>query len=205
MPIADSSTVAAVSALRTLSEQTDFLAVMFTYSCGVAFQFPDDFKAQKFPGLVFCGVIRNSEREVPPRPRGPFRSIGKELTEARIFEWFTWKNGTPLSGAKPKSVMINFVKRRCELDQVEQNMTAAELLSRFNEGSVIWRIFFLHCWRPERFPIYDQHVDSQKIHAYLNEYIPFHARFGGFDSRSVDKALWAFGKFLSENDSPLVP
>ena len=105
MPIADSSTVAAVSALRTLSEQTDFLAVMFTYSCGVAFQFPDDFKAQKFPGLVFCGVIRNSEREVPPRPRGPFRSIGKELTEARIFEWFTWKNGTPLSGAKPKSVI----------------------------------------------------------------------------------------------------
>jgi hypothetical protein len=61
MSTVDSSTVAAVSALRTLSEQTDFRAVMFTYSCGLTFQFPDDFKANKFPGLVFCGVIRNSE------------------------------------------------------------------------------------------------------------------------------------------------
>jgi hypothetical protein len=69
----------------------------------------------------------------------------------------------------------------------------SELLARFREGGVIWRIFWLHCWQPERFPIYDQHVhramrflqtgkpdeiplrEADKIRAYLSDYMPFHA------------------------------
>lgn len=42
-------------------------------------------------------------------------NIGQELTEARILEWFQWKNGTPLSGQKKNSVLRNFVARRDEL------------------------------------------------------------------------------------------
>ena len=149
-------------------------------------------------------------------------NVGQPLTEARILAWFTWKNGTPLSEAKRKSVMMNFVARRSELEEVGQDETTSELLSRFSEGGVIWRIFFLHCWRPDRFPIYDQHVhramrfiqagvreeipakDPAKIHAYLKDYIPFHAQFDGMDARHVGKGLWAFGKFLSENAFPLL-
>ena len=41
-------------------------------------------------------------------------NVGQDLTEARILEWFEWKNGTPLSGLKKNSVMRNFVGRRHE-------------------------------------------------------------------------------------------
>jgi hypothetical protein len=146
-------------------------------------------------------------------------NVGQELTEGRILEWFEWKNGTPLSGLKKNSVMRNFVARRHELAHL-QDETASQLLARFSEGGVIWRIFWLHCGQPARFPIYDQHVhramrfiqagvreeipgkDPDKIRAYIEQYMPFHARFDGLPQRAVDKALWAFGKFLGENNFP---
>src|ERR1700674_2944806 len=77
-------------------------------------------------------------------------NVGQELTEARILEWFEWKNGTPLSGPKKNSVMRNFVARRNELTHLAQEETASMLLARFSEGGVIWRIFWLHCWQPAR-------------------------------------------------------
>ena len=147
-------------------------------------------------------------------------NVGQELTEARTLDWFTWKNGTPLSELKRKSVLRNFVARRGELDQIPRDEAPAALLSRFDEGGAIWRIFWLHCWQPTRFPIYDQHVHRamrfiqagvleeipdtgpQKIHTYLNSYMAFHAGFDAIGYRLVDKALWAFGKFLSENNFP---
>ena len=146
-------------------------------------------------------------------------NVGQELTETRILDWFVWKNGTPLSGPKKNSVMRNFVARRHELAQLEDE-TASQLLARFSEGGVIWRIFWLHCWQPARFPIYDQHVhramrfiqagvreeipgkDPDKIRAYIDQYMPFYARFDGLPHRAVDKALWAFGKFIGENNFP---
>ena len=149
-------------------------------------------------------------------------NVGQDLTESRILEWFIWKNGTPLSEAKRQSVLRNFVARRGELD-LALNETAAQLLARFSEGGAIWRIFWLHCCQPARFPIYDQHVhramgfiqsgvpeeiperDPQKIRAYLDLYMAFHAQFDGIPFRQVDKALWAFGKFLSENNFPHEP
>ena len=147
-------------------------------------------------------------------------NVGQELTEARILEWFEWKNGTPLSGPKKNSVMRNFVARRNELALLTQEETVSKLLARFSEGGVIWRIFWLHCWQPARFPIYDQHVhramqfiqagvreeipvnDRDKIRSYIEQYMPFHARFDGLPQRAVDKALWAFGKFVGENNFP---
>src|ERR1019366_7714989 len=117
-----------------------------------------------------------------------------------------------LSEAKLKSVLRNFVSRSGELEHLQREETASDLLSRFSSGGAIWRIFWLHCWQPARFPIYDQHVhramrfiragvreeipdkDSEKVHAYLESYMAFHAQFDGIGSRLVDKALWAFGK-----------
>jgi len=152
-------------------------------------------------------------------------NIGRELTEQRILDLFKWKNGTRLSNGKEASVRRNFVERRQELDQLQPDHTIENLLARFSEGGVIFRIFWLHCWRPDRFPIYDQHVhramafildgqpeeipaaDTPKTAAYINRYIPFHATFDSIDipsvdralDRTVDKALWAFGKFLADN------
>ena len=146
-------------------------------------------------------------------------NIGQELTKERIIKWFEWKNGLPLSDRKLKSVTRNFVDR---LDRGGQDETARELLYRFGEGGVIWRIFWVHLLTAGRFPIYDQHVhramrfiqgfaeeipknDNDKIRAYLYDYIPFHALFSFADARAADKALWAFGRFLSGNSLPVRP
>jgi len=149
-------------------------------------------------------------------------NAGQELTEARILDLFEWKNGTKLSGPKRNSVMRNFVARSHELAD-RRDQAASHLLAHFAEGGAIWRIFWLHCWQPERFPIYDQHVhramrfiesgvkdeipekDPEKIQTYIGEYMPFHARFDGSPQRTVDKALWAFGRFIGENNFPLAP
>lgn len=147
-------------------------------------------------------------------------NIGHELTEQRIFDLFQWKNGTPLSSRKQASVRRNFVERRGELEQLQHYQKATDFLAHFADGGAIWRIFWLHCWQPVRFPIYDQHVhramafiqtgtpekipahDPRKIDSYIRRYLPFHATFDGIDSRSVDKALWAFGKFLNGANFP---
>lgn len=150
-------------------------------------------------------------------------NVGQELTEERILQWFEWKNGTPLSELKRNSVLKNYVARRSELATIAADEPPARTLARFSDGGAIWRIFWLHCWRPERFPIYDQHVhramrfleagmieeipakDPDKIRAYVGEYMPFHAQFNGLPQRTVDKALWAFGKFISANIFPYEP
>jgi hypothetical protein len=146
-----------------------------------------------------------------------YANVDKELTEPRILEWFEWKNGTRLSETKRKSVLRNFVERRSELAHIAQDETPSNLLARFSEGGVIWRIFWLHCWQPARFPIYDRYVhramrfiqttareeiptkDPDKIRAYIDDYMPFHDKFKDFKDREVDRALWAFGKFIGEN------
>lgn len=110
--------------------------------------------------------------------------------------------------------MKNFVARRHELSHLQEH-SVEHLLTHFEEGGVIWRIFWLHCFQPARFPIYDQHVhramtfildgaaqemptrDEEKIRAYVKEYIPFHASFA-LPHRTVDKALWTFGKFIGQ-------
>lgn len=149
-------------------------------------------------------------------------NIGQDLTEQRIFNLYQWKNGTPLSNRKRESVHHNFVQRRGELLQLEPNINANDFLAQFADGGAIWRIFWLHCWRPNQFPIYDQHVHRamafidngtkeeipqyapRKIEAYINRYLPFHAQFADLDKRAVDKALWAFGKFIKEINFPVV-
>jgi len=152
-----------------------------------------------------------------------YANVGQQLTEARILDLFEWKNGRRLSQEKLDSVLRNFVARRAELDQIRQDESAAALLSRFSEGGPIFRIFWLHCWQPTQFPIYDQHVhramrfiqagvreeipekEPDKIEAYLDQYMPFHSQFDGIAYRAVDKALWSFGKFIGANNFPLTP
>ena len=149
-------------------------------------------------------------------------NIRQELTEQSICELYQWKNGTPLSARKRESVHRNFIQHRDELAQLQPDASANDFLAQFANGGAIWRIFWLHCWQPNRFPIYDQHVhramafivngapeeipqyDPRKIEAYINSYLPFHAQFAAIDGRAVDKALWVFGKFINEVKFPVV-
>jgi hypothetical protein len=114
----------------------------------------------------------------------------------------------------------NYVAHIPRLAQLPRDTEARKFLDEFPTGGAIWRIFWLHCWQPKRFPIFDQHVhramvfieeqrleelptgENEKVGLYIDRYLPFHRRFEG-EQRSVDKALWFYGKFLKSTRFPV--
>jgi len=147
-------------------------------------------------------------------------NIGQPLTEVSLRALYLWKNGGELSKAKRLSVEHHFVDRLPDLQKLPDKVSAEEFLNTFQDGGTIWRIFYLHCWKPNEFPIYDQHVhramsylrtgtateiprgNSEKVRTYLTQYLGFHSGFDFGDQRVLDKALWAFGRYLK---SPMFP
>ena len=83
-------------------------------------------------------------------------NIGKELTEERIWALFQWKNGGPLSKKKFASVKQNYIDNDIEIPQFPDKTILTTYLNQ--SGGAIWRIFWLHCNYPKKYPIYDQHV-----------------------------------------------
>ncbi len=138
-------------------------------------------------------------------------NIGKTLTGNRIQMWFEWKNGGQLSIRKRRSIQqYSSPEERLPLNADQETVRA--FLRR--PGGAIWRIFWLHLQHPAKYPIYDQHVhramaflldwgnleipkrDSDKVRTYLDSYLTFCEKFRPLPHRQIDRALWAFGKFL---------
>lgn len=140
--------------------------------------------------------------------------IGKNLQTdwEALLKLYEWKNGSTLSHKKKESVCKNYFK-----DWVEDADLEARYLSDSSKGGEIWNIFYLHCRRPDYYPIYDQHTDRAMryiqtgsicaafirgrrniFRAYQSEYRPFvgHLRQQRFELRKIDRALFAFGQFL---------
>jgi hypothetical protein len=147
-------------------------------------------------------------------------NIGQPLTEKRIAEWFVWKNGTPLSADKTKTIRRYLSPE----EHISHNADAATLEAFLNRpGGAIWRIFWLHVQHHLRFPIYDRHVhramafllkwaeceipvhDHTKVRKYLEFYRPFFEQFEDCDRRQVDRALWSFGRFLKSEYGRIIP
>jgi len=145
------------------------------------------------------------------------KNIRQKMTEQSILNLYEWKNGRPLFAHQKTSVRENFIKHIDDLKTLQSDISANNFLILFPHGGPIWRIFWLHCWQPDRFPIYDQHVhramafiqngvieeiprtEIGKIESYCNRYLPFHEKFATIEGRAVDKALWVFGKFIKIN------
>ncbi len=142
--------------------------------------------------------------------------IERPLTAERAESLFFWKAGKQYWRKSKPLVQKNFISRLDELASLPSDITPDEFLRQFATGGAIWRIFWLHCWQPLQFPIYDQHVhramavietgqpeeitgwsDGRKIDVYLRRYVRFVARhFADAPIRSVDRALWTCGQFL---------
>jgi hypothetical protein len=160
-----------------------------------------------------------------PRERLYAGNIGEPLSAQRILELFTWKNGGELAEHKRQSIEQHYIGRLHVLERLAPDTTAEAFLERFAGGGAIWRIFWLHCWRPDRFPLYDHHVhramtfiedgraeeladvdDGPKVRLYLERYLPFYGRsFEGLDPRQVDRAMLTFGRFLRVYPGVLEP
>ena len=133
-------------------------------------------------------------------------NVGKPLTERSRLELFKWKNGSNISQRKMNSILNNY----------PLSFTGNEEMRYLNytkEGGAIWNIFYIHCLKPEKWPIFDQHTframkymqtgkiieignDKSKYESYTKEYIPFIQNFKSVGARKLDKALFSFGQFL---------
>lgn len=148
-------------------------------------------------------------------------NIGQPFTAERIHELYEWKNGSRLAAPKRRSVEQNYISRISDIANLAPSTSAEEFLRKFPSGGAIWRIFWLHCWRPECFPIMTSMcierwstlsnnaskrsltTDANKEQSYIERYLPFHMRFKSINAHSVDRALWFYGKFVKAIKFPL--
>ena len=146
-------------------------------------------------------------------------NINAPRTSEVVEALFRWKLGRLFNSNRVR-IQENFISRLNEVANLPLETTPEDFLSRFSNGGAISRIFWLHCWN-QRFPMYDQNAhramtfiedgtekelhaysDNEKIEFYLQRYLPFVRQFNGIDGRRVDRALFAFGKFLKEWHPP---
>ena len=144
--------------------------------------------------------------------------IGRPLTKDGVWALFKWKNGSEgISERKRDSIRSTYLNQLSEHHRVSDIPSGRNYI-RSLDGGPIWNIFWLHCLSPRLFPIFDQHtyramaeIDSlplaeipasrkKKIQIYFDSYIPFVQRLGGA-SRSLDRALFAYGRFLKNGYS----
>lgn len=108
-------------------------------------------------------------------------NIGQPLTPERIWALFEWKNNGPIAKQKRNSILKNYINTTPVVPHAEDR----DGLVRFIQepGGAIWRIFWLHCYNQNQYPIFDQHVYRAMHHQRClsletsagMRYDPFHA------------------------------
>jgi hypothetical protein len=145
-------------------------------------------------------------------------SINRPLTEENIWALFKWKNGSEgISERKKEAIRSTYLSQLSDLPQIPDIPSGKRYIAHL-AGGPIWDIFWVHCLSPGLFPIFDQHtyramakIDGlphleipasreKKIQIYFDSFIPFIQRLGGA-SRSLDKALFSYGRFLKNGYS----
>ncbi len=146
-------------------------------------------------------------------------NIGKPLNETRVLNLFRWKNGySKISEKKLKSIEIIYLPQIGKAPNLRTIEEGREYLKRLGRVG-IWGIFWLHCLNPMLFPIFDQHTyramaniteqgpkeipgsRSKTLAIYFDKYLKFLASFGETDWRSLDMALFSYGRFLKSEFS----
>lgn len=145
-----------------------------------------------------------------------------EFDGTDIQKLYEWKNQSILSSKKQKSLDE---KIKGKLNLINQLKTQENIdLDVFNEDfsnlkTAVWRIFLLHIIKPEKFPIYDQHIhraynfihglpyqdiddkikDKLKLDFYFKKYLPFiNDECKGISLKKIDEAMYCFGQFLKQ-------
>ncbi len=135
----------------------------------------------------------------------------------RIYQWKNnvGKDQDKMSAGKQKFV-DKVIGRLSLVNELKNNFSLSKYRDSFEDLSPVWGIFLLHLIQPE-YPIYDQHVHRAYAHLtgtltqmpsskkqcynlYYKNYVPFYQDLMSvvqLPPKTVDDALWAFGKFVS--------
>ena len=143
-----------------------------------------------------------------------FDNIGRALTPERVENLYHWKCGDRFWERQRRDVERNVIGRLGDLRRLGRDCPPMGFLRRFETVGRIWSIFLLHIWQHEEYPIYDRHthramrfIQERRIEeipqnlrettrTYIDHYLPFFSEFPRMPDRKVDKALFAFGRFL---------
>jgi hypothetical protein len=148
--------------------------------------------------------------------------MNQDISEVVLSALFEWKNGMNLSERKEHSFQNNILNQCEKIREYRKNLDldAKELYDLLDKVSFVWRIFACHIARPEEYPIYDQNIhrsvlyiqgddnwqnvtpslnDQLKSDFYFNNYKKeFLPQFSDIPSRDIDRALFAFGRYLRD-------
>ncbi len=141
------------------------------------------------------------------------------LSVKDLKDLYKWKNGMKLSQAKEKSLNTKIISKIGLINGLRSApvFDLEHFLKEFKEVSVVWKVFLLHILKPNRFPIYDQHVhrayrfinnqssdrikasikESEKFNFYFKEYYPFVVQSKILNLKKMDEAFFAFGQFIN--------
>lgn len=150
------------------------------------------------------------------------KSIVKEtFTKTDIQNLYKWKNGMKLSVLKQKSLdtkikaKLSIINNFKSNDEIDIDAFRKEFK---NLQATVWKIFLLHIIKPNKFPIYDQHIhrtflfihnedwsnisntsisNKAKEQFYFERYLPFIEAQNIKDLKKLDEAFFAFGQFLN--------
>ena len=148
------------------------------------------------------------------------RIFKQKFEEEDLHQLFIWKNGMKLSAGKQKSFEDKILSKLEIINELKSKeiIELEEFQRHFNNLSAVWKIFLLHVIRPNKFPIYDQHInrafnyihglDFQNISAnsmtnkskeefYFNTYLGFIESLNDINLKALDEAFFAFGQFIN--------
>jgi len=148
------------------------------------------------------------------------RIYKEEFSHEDLKKLFIWKNGMKLSTKKQKSFDEKIAPKRNSINNLkkQREFDLRFFHSEFNNLGAVWKIFLLHIIHPDKFPIYDQHINraynfihgldyknittksmsnKKKEEFYFDTYIVFVRSLTEINTKSLDEALYAFGKFIN--------
>lgn len=152
------------------------------------------------------------------------KSIVKEtLTKTDIQNLYKWKNGMKLSVLKQKSLDTKITSKLSIINALKNdaNLDIEYFKNEFRNISAVWKIFLLHIIKPNKYPIYDQHIhraflfihkenwsnisntsinNKAKEQFYFERYLPFIESQNIKDLKKLDEAFFAFGQFLNTSN-----
>lgn len=138
------------------------------------------------------------------------------FTAGDIETLFQWKNQSPLSKKKNKSLTNKIISELATINALKKDFDKTEFNSKFKTVSAVWQIFLLHIISPNSYPIYDQNVhrallfingndewltidetisDKAKLTFYQEVYRPFCERLN-MDYKEIDKGMFMLGQAL---------
>jgi hypothetical protein len=137
-----------------------------------------------------------------------------------IRELYRWKNNTGdrLAAPKAASVENKIVPHLEVIQQLYDRWDDSKFDTYFGGVSTVWQTYLMHIIQPARFPIFDQHVyraytylqtgNAEELKGTTKRTLALYRQYQTFfddiqgqsrcDPRDLDKALWAFGKFIKQ-------